>query len=99
MKLEKHLYFLGSRILMISVKIRTMGVFQKLLGQKLLTTRLHKDSTVKGLIQKLAGSEINDMWLNALILVNGKEISILNGLETIVSDGDEVFLLPVSHGG
>jgi len=84
---------------MISVKIRTMGVFQKLLGQKLLTTRLHKDSTVKGLIQKLAGSEINDMWLNALILVNGKEISILNGLETIVSDGDEVFLLPVSHGG
>ncbi|MFX0092174.1 MAG: MoaD/ThiS family protein, partial [Candidatus Hodarchaeota archaeon] len=36
---------------------------------------------------------------NALILVNGKEISVLNGLETQVEDGDKIVLVPVSHGG
>jgi molybdopterin synthase sulfur carrier subunit len=36
---------------------------------------------------------------NALILVNGKEISVLNGLDTQVKDGDEVVFVPVVHGG
>jgi len=85
--------------LTINVKIRALGVFRELLGNRLLAIKLKRNASVKSVIQKLAGSEINDMWLNALILVNGKEISVLNGLETIVSDGDEIILLPVSHGG
>jgi molybdopterin converting factor small subunit len=36
---------------------------------------------------------------NALILVNGKEISVLHGLETKLRNGDEVVLVPVVHGG
>jgi molybdopterin synthase sulfur carrier subunit len=36
---------------------------------------------------------------NVLIIVNGKEISVLNGLETMLKDGDEVVFVPVSHGG
>jgi MoaD family protein len=36
---------------------------------------------------------------NALILVNGKEISVLGGLETPLQDGDEVVFIPVVHGG
>lgn len=36
---------------------------------------------------------------NALIIINGKEISVLDGLETIVRDGDEVVFVPVVHGG
>lgn len=83
----------------ISVKIRTIGIFKELFGNKLLNIELKKNSTVRNVVQGLAGSEISDIWLNALILVNGKEISVLNGLETIVSDGDEIVLLPVSHGG
>ena len=65
----------------------------------MLAIKLKRNSTVKNVVQKLAGSEINDVWLNALVLVNGKEISVLNGLKTMVSDGDEIVLLPVSHGG
>jgi len=86
-------------MLTINVKIRTLGVFKDLFGSKLLTVELERNASVKNVVQKLAGSEINDVWLNALILVNGKEISVLNGLETIVSDGDEIVLFPVSHGG
>jgi molybdopterin synthase sulfur carrier subunit len=36
---------------------------------------------------------------NALILVNGREISVLNGLQTGLKDGDEVVFVPVVHGG
>jgi len=85
--------------LTINVKIRTFGVFKGLFGGKFLAVKLKRSTSVKDVVQKLAGSEINDVLFNALILVNGKEISVLNGLETIVLDGDEILLLPVSHGG
>ena len=95
----------------IDVKVRTLGVFKMLFRNKLVTIKLKENASVRSVVQKLMDSlsngsksllidsEINDVWLNALILVNGKEISVLNGLETIVSDGDEIVLLPVSHGG
>ena len=86
-------------MLTINVKIKTLGVFKELFRGKLLTIKLKEGASVKSVVQKLAGSEVNDVWSNALILVNGKEISVLDGLDTIVSDGDEIVLLPVSHGG
>lgn len=36
---------------------------------------------------------------NMLALVNGQEIGVLDGLETVVEDGDEVVFIPVIHGG
>ena len=43
--------------------------------------------------------ELDDPKPNALILVNGKEISVLDGLKTVLKDGDEVVFVPVLHGG
>jgi MoaD family protein len=43
--------------------------------------------------------ELDDPKPNALILVNGKEISVLDGLKTTLKDGDEVVFVPVLHGG
>ena len=40
-----------------------------------------------------------DLTQNTLVLVNGKEISVLDGLETKLNDGDEVVLIPFVHGG
>ncbi|MCL2172110.1 MAG: MoaD/ThiS family protein [Nitrososphaerota archaeon] len=37
--------------------------------------------------------------LNVLILVNDREISVLNGIDTVLSNGDEVVFIPVVHGG
>jgi sulfur-carrier protein len=52
---------------------------------------------------KLKGSLIEEQAgetkTNALILVNGREISVLLGLETKLDDGDEVVFVPVVHGG
>ena len=47
----------------------------------------------------LISTQNNEFQLNSLILVNGVEISVLNGLETELSDKDEVTLIPVIHGG
>jgi molybdopterin synthase sulfur carrier subunit len=49
--------------------------------------------------QALIDPELGDPRTNALVLVNGKEISVLEGLDTKVTDGDEVIFVPVVHGG
>jgi len=47
----------------------------------------------------LIDPELDDPRPNALILVNGKEISVLKGLETLLKEGDEILLIPIIHGG
>jgi len=49
--------------------------------------------------QILIDPELKDPKPNTLILVNGKEISVLNGLETTLKDEDEVIFIPVLHAG
>jgi len=49
--------------------------------------------------RSLLDEQLDEPKASALILVNGKEISVLNGLETKVKDGDEIVFVPVVHGG
>jgi molybdopterin synthase sulfur carrier subunit len=52
-----------------------------------------------GLKRSLIDQQLEDPRPNALILVNSREISVLNGLETTLKDGDEIVFVPVVHGG
>lgn len=45
------------------------------------------------------GSNDNVLSRDLLVLVDGREIGILNGLATLLHGGERVILLPVSHGG
>ena len=49
--------------------------------------------------ETLIHEELGDPRPNGLILVNGREISVMKGLNTSLKDGDEVVLVPVAHGG
>jgi molybdopterin synthase sulfur carrier subunit len=49
--------------------------------------------------RSLIDQQLEDPRPNALILVNGMEIGVLDGLETKLKDGDEVVFVPVVHGG
>ena len=49
--------------------------------------------------RSLIDQQLEDPRPNALILVNGREISVLNGLETKLKNGDEIVFVPVVHGG
>jgi molybdopterin synthase sulfur carrier subunit len=62
-----------------------------------LMNEITKD--MPALRRSLIDQQLEDPRPNALILVNGREISVLNGLETNLKDGDEIVLVPVVHGG
>lgn len=47
----------------------------------------------------LIDADLKDPRPNALILVSGTEIGALNGIDTVLKDGEEVVFLPVAHGG
>lgn len=95
---------------MIAVKVKLLGVFRGLSGESEVTLN-PKQATVRSAIETLAdllpqraGALLIDRYLNdprpnALILLNGKEISVLKGLETTVKNGDELAIIPVAHGG
>jgi len=95
----------------IHVKVRLLGVFRGLFEKGWVPMESEEPTTVRKVIQKLTEAfssefkrvlidlDLEDPRPNALILVNGKEISVLQGLETEVNDGDEIVLVPVSHGG
>lgn len=94
-----------------TIEVRFLGIFRQVSGRSRILVRLEKAPTVRKTIEKLVEASssqfkhafvdpvLNDPRPNALILVNGKEISVLEGLETEIEDGDEIVLVPVSHGG
>lgn len=94
----------------MEVTARFLGVFRSISGKNQLTIKF-KDAVmlrdaVRRIVEEmpelkraLIDPELEDPRPNTLILVNGREISILNGLETILKDGDEVVFVPVLHTG
>jgi molybdopterin synthase sulfur carrier subunit len=96
--------------LYIRVEVRLLGVFRGLVGIDRLSLEVER-SNVKNVIRVLAGlfpaeakrllidPDLNDPRPNALILLNGREINVLSGLDTEVADGDKITLIPVVHGG
>ncbi len=95
----------------IYVKVRLLGVFREFSGRDRILIELEKPTVVREVIQKLVESfppefnrflidpDLKDPRPNALILVNGKEVGVLKGLETEVKNDDEIVLIPISHGG
>ncbi|MEM2995513.1 MAG: MoaD/ThiS family protein [Candidatus Bathyarchaeia archaeon] len=94
----------------MAVTIKFIGVFRTISGKNTLAIKIENSIPLKEAIKKiieeapslkrvLIDLELEDPRPNALILVNGREISVLNGLETLLKDGDEVVFVPVIHGG
>lgn len=95
----------------MAVNVKFVGALRHITGKPNVTVNYLEDLSVKDLIQKLIQdnpqiqTSIVDkqtdgtLKTNALILINDREISVLNGLETKLSDGDEIVFVPVVHGG
>jgi MoaD family protein len=97
--------------MVVNVEVRFFGIFQRLSGKKRFQLKLEEPATVRKVVMNLTetfssefkrvlvDSQLDDPRPNALILVGGKEISVLQGLETEVKDAEEIVLLPMVHGG
>lgn len=94
----------------MNIIIRFFGVFRSVAGKDKLTIKFKDSVPLKEAIKKivkeiprlrrtLIDPDLEDPRPNTLILVNGKEISVLNGLEAMLEDGDEVVFIPVLHTG
>jgi sulfur-carrier protein len=94
----------------VPLTVKFIGALRHLSGKTQFTTSFQEDISIKGLIEKISqeipelkrtfgDQELNDSKSNSLILVNGREISVINGFETKLSDGDEIVFVPVVHGG
>lgn len=96
---------------MIKVKIFTILSIKKILGHREFEVSLPEGSTVRDLIswmmnqwgEPLASNIFypgTDQPLSHIrFMVNGRLIEFLNGMETILKDGDEFLILPVVAGG
>ncbi len=93
------------------VDVELVGILQKAAGTRKVRLDIRKDLEVIDLVKKLIklyGESLatalfnpvsTDPRTNSLILINGREITTLRGLKTLVTAGDHVVLLPISHGG
>ncbi len=94
----------------MGITVKFVGALRHVSGAGQLELNCEESISVSDLVTKITDDapdlkrslidlQLKDPRLNALILVNGKEISVLNGLETKLKDGDEVVFVPVVHGG
>ena len=94
----------------MTITVKFIGSLRHVSGVNQLALNREAGCSVKELMTKITGElpelkrslidpQLDDPRANALILVNGREISVLNGLETNLKDGDEIVLVPVVHGG
>ena len=94
----------------MTIIVKFVGSLRHVSGVNELALNHKECSSVKKIIIEIARElpklerslidpQFEALRTSALIIVNGREISVLNGLETNVKDGDEVVLVPVVHGG
>ena len=90
--------------------IKFIGALRHLSGKTEFTVSFQEVISIKELVSKIiqkfpdlkhtfSDQELNDSRSNSLVLVNGREISVLSGYETKLKDGDEIVFVPVVHGG
>ena len=96
----------------MNLHVKFYGVFRTAAETNELDLTIQNETTVKSLISKLVSEErfrkLKNLLLdaetadprpNALIMVSGREINALNGLQTELKEHDEVAFLPIAHGG
>jgi len=90
--------------------VKFIGAFRSASGKNKFTLKFENTILLREVVKKiveelpklkrmLIDPELGDPRPNTLVLVNGKEISVLNGLDTILRNEDEVVFVPVVHGG
>jgi molybdopterin converting factor small subunit len=94
----------------MTVHVKFVGSFRGVSGKDAITLRCRGSVSMRSIVEKVVEKLPNirpsmfdpvsgEPRKNMLVLVNGQEIGVLDGLETVVEDGDEVVFIRVIHGG
>ena len=94
----------------MTVIVKFIGALRHISGKTQVKLDFQEGTSIQTLVNQLSqqipqlkntfcDQTLNDSRSNSLILVNGREIGILNGYQTQLADNDEVVFVPVVHGG
>ena len=95
----------------MKVKLQTILTFKEILGARETEISLPEGTTIQGLLSRMKelwGDRLSSHLFHPgtdrllpyiTLMVNGRSVQFLSGLETALHDGDEVLLLPPVAGG
>ncbi len=92
----------------MTIRIRFRGTLSTKIPGDCIEIGIKGTSTLQAILEKALSDvpEAKEVWQTteqmdreALLLKNGKDIGLLDGLDTIVKEGDEIVILPLIHGG
>ncbi|MEE9353042.1 MAG: MoaD/ThiS family protein [Candidatus Thorarchaeota archaeon] len=92
----------------MSVAVRFRGPVSKRMRTPIFHVEVREGSTLRNLLEVLLQKEenVSAIWNSpesidseALVLLNEVDVGLTGGLETELSDGDEIVVLPLVHGG
>lgn len=88
------------RMVTIRVSVHIFGELSSRLGSR-IDVELSRGATIRSLLRLLSerGVSFRVGGEGVAILVNGVNIALLKGLDTELSDGDRVVLIPPMSGG
>jgi molybdopterin synthase sulfur carrier subunit len=98
-------------VVVISITIHTIIGLKEILGQEVIEFPIPEGTTVKALLALMVdkwGARLSSYFSDAeqdrplpkiRIVVNGRDIGFLQGMETELRDGDEILMLPLVGGG
>ena len=91
------------------VRFKSFGPIRRLLENQLIEVEVPEGSTVLQVIQKVVesgGFALSNLVLNdgrisgnLIVMLNKRDVSTIGGVNLVVSDGDEIALLPHVQGG
>ncbi len=91
-------------IMSVRIRVKVYNVLIEKLGWKEKIVELSKEPTVRDVLEKIPSlekilSEYEEKGFPAIIMVNGRRIEFLNGLNTKLRNCDELSIFPPSAGG
>lgn len=95
----------------MKIKVHSILSLKEVLGGKDVEMIMPEGTRISGLLEGMVeiwGDSLSphifkpgsdELLPYVRLMVNGKAIQSLNGMETVLNDGDEVLLLPLAAGG
>jgi molybdopterin converting factor small subunit len=92
----------------MNIELELLGALARIAGSRSVKIEVTDNATVRDVLSMvrrmqrgmeeyilLSGDRVN----NVIVLVDGRDIGVLDGIETKLRDGSKVTLIPVVHGG
>jgi molybdopterin converting factor small subunit len=92
----------------MNIELELLGALARIAGSRSVKIEVTDNATVRDVLSMvkrmqrgmeeyilLSGDRVN----NVIVLVDGRDIRVLDGIETKLRDGSKVTLIPVVHGG